>query len=319
MVKYYFTIEGRAIPTLADKPVKSLGKSFCNALKDTPTIKAIRTNFDSWLAKIDKSGLPGRFKAWLYHHCVLPQALWPLQTYSIPISTVETLERRASSFLRRWLGLPRCLSSAALYGSSNAIQLPFRGLVEEFMVSRTRESYHYRNSRDPKVSGAGIEIKTGRKWSATKELAIAEGNLRVKAIMGSVAQGRAGLELIPSYKFGKSTVKERQHLIQDEVRAGMEENRMTKMAGYSQQGTWTRWDGVDRRKVSWSDLWNTDFSRSRFLVQMVYDVLPSATNLHLWGENRFTKVPLVFGEGITATHIKRVQNSSDRRALSVAS
>lgn len=73
------------------------------------------------------------------------------------------------------------------------IQLPFRGLVEEFMVSRTREIYQYRNSRNPKVSGAGIEVKTGRRWSATKELPIAEGNMRIKEIVGSVAQGRAGL------------------------------------------------------------------------------------------------------------------------------
>ena len=59
VVKHHVTIEGRVIPTLADNPVKSPGKSFCNALKDIPAIEATRTDFHSWLAKIDKSRLRG--------------------------------------------------------------------------------------------------------------------------------------------------------------------------------------------------------------------------------------------------------------------
>ena len=64
-----------------------------------------------------------------------------------------------------------------------------------------------------------------------KELAIAEGNLRIKSIVGSISQGRARLELIPSNITRKIPVKDRQYLIRDEVRAGMAEKRMTKMDG----------------------------------------------------------------------------------------
>ena len=231
MVKEYnFTIEGKPIPTLADGPVRSLGKWFCKALHDKPAIEKTRNEF----------GSPGRFKAWLYHHSVLPRLLWPLQVYSVPISIVEKLESSVSSFFGRWLGLLRSLNSAVLYGSSNAIQLPFRGLVEEFMASRTREIYQYKNSRYSKVSNAGIEVLTRRKWSAAKELAIAEENIRVKSIVGSVAKDRAGLGLIPTIFPGKVTIKEGQKLIQDEVRAEMEEKRMTRMIEYGQQGILTR-------------------------------------------------------------------------------
>ena len=76
------------------------------------------------------------------------------------------------------------------------------------MVSRTREIYQNKNFRDPKVSNAGIKVLTGRKWSAAKELAIAEGNIRVKSIVVSVAKGRVGLGLIPTYCSGKVTIKE---------------------------------------------------------------------------------------------------------------
>ena len=130
------------------------------------------------------------------------------------------------------------------------------------------------------MTNAGIEVLTGRKWSAAKELAIAEGNLRVKLIVGSVAKSRANLDLIPTYCPGKVTIKEGQKLIQNEVRAVMEEKRMTKRVGYGQQGAWTKWDKIDRRKVSWSMFWKTDCSRTKFLVKMVYD---PARRIYIYG------------------------------------
>ena len=113
--------------------------------------------------------------------------------YEVAITTVEGMERKISGYLRRWLGLPNSLSSAALYGITNAIQLPFRGLKEDFVVTRTRQAILYRDSRDLKVSGAGIEIHTGRKWSAARELKVAEERLQQKAIVGTVASGTRGL------------------------------------------------------------------------------------------------------------------------------
>lgn len=50
-----------------------------------------------------------------------------------------------------------------------------------------------------------------------------------------------------------------------------------------QQGAWTRWENVLQRKITWSNIWKADFHRTRFLVQAVYDVLPSPANLHVWG------------------------------------
>ena len=61
-----------------------------------------------------------------------------------------------------------------LYGRTNNLQLPFKGFKEEFMVMRTREALQYRDSRDPKVATAGMEIHTVRKWDPQRELQIAE-------------------------------------------------------------------------------------------------------------------------------------------------
>lgn len=55
----------------------------------------------------------------------------------------------------------------------------------------------YRGWRDLKISATGIEVRTGRKWSATLELATAEARLRHRALVGAVVRGRAGFGCFP--------------------------------------------------------------------------------------------------------------------------
>ena len=106
-------------------------------------IQETKENLERWLKKIERSGLPGRFKAWIYQNAVLPKVLWQLTVYEFTSSSVEQLEKRINSRLRRWLGLPKCFSSAALYGGSNALQLPFKSLVEEYKVAKVRTSIQF--------------------------------------------------------------------------------------------------------------------------------------------------------------------------------
>ncbi len=63
--------------------------------------------------------------------------------YEVPVNTVENFGRKISSFLRRWLGLPRSFSSIALYGHNTKLQLPLSSVTEEFKVARAREVLLY--------------------------------------------------------------------------------------------------------------------------------------------------------------------------------
>lgn len=281
--QFRFTLGSTKIPTVTEKPVKSLGKTFNSSLKDAAAVQQTKSDLSSWLAAIDKSGLPGKFKAWMYQHGVLPRILWPLLVYEVPVSTVEALEKTISQFLRRWLGLPRSLSSIALYGHSNKLHLPFSGLTEEFKVTRAREVLMYRNSADDKVASAGILVKTGRKWQAHEAVSRAETRLRHKVLVGTVAMGRAGLRSSPKPRYDKARGKEKRQLVQDEIRAEVEEERFSKMACMSKQGAWTRWEHAEPRKLTWAELWRAEPLRTKFLIQSVYDVLPSPANLHTWG------------------------------------
>ncbi|KAJ3583724.1 hypothetical protein NHX12_015663 [Muraenolepis orangiensis] len=103
--KFRFNIADTAIPSISEKPVKSLGKVFDCSLRDT-SIQSTCTELDGWLKSLDRSGLPGKFKAWVYQHGILPRILWPLLVYAVPISTVETLERRICQYLNSPPSLP---------------------------------------------------------------------------------------------------------------------------------------------------------------------------------------------------------------------
>ena len=136
--KSHLSIAGTMIPTSSVCPVKSLGKIFNITLRDTNTIRAAVADLE--LARVDKSGLPGHFKAFIYQQAVPTRILWPLFLYDFPMTIVEAMERKINCYPRWWLGLLRSLSSAALYGTSDALQHPFKGLMEEFVVSWTKEA-----------------------------------------------------------------------------------------------------------------------------------------------------------------------------------
>jgi len=110
--------------------LKSLGKVFDCSLRDTASIRATNQELEAWLWGVDKSGLPGKFKAWIYQHGILPRIIWPLMVYEVPISTVKGFERRVS----------RSLSSIALYGQNYKLKLPMN---QELMVNCTREVLQY--------------------------------------------------------------------------------------------------------------------------------------------------------------------------------
>ncbi|KAL3972927.1 tetraspanin-7 [Sarotherodon galilaeus] len=206
-----------------------------NILKDAASIQATNEDLETWLSSVDKSGLPGKFKAWIYQHGILPQILWPLLVYEVPISTVEGFEMRISRFLR----------SITLYGHNNKLKLPFSSLSKEFMVSRSRELLQYRESSDPRVAVAGIEVRTGRKWRAAEAVDIAVSRLQQRVIVGTVAQGRAGLGSSRKPNYDKAQGKERRSLILEEVRARVEEKRASQMVQSRHPSNLFTWEKVE--------------------------------------------------------------------------
>ncbi|XP_035691401.1 uncharacterized protein LOC118426238 [Branchiostoma floridae] len=106
---------------------------------------------------------------------------------------LEEVERKISRHLRKWLGLPPSFTRLGLYSRTARLQLPFTSVVEEFKVCKTRALMTLEGSKDEKVSQAGVELRSGRKWSVAKAVQEAKSSLRHRDIVGVVAQGRLGL------------------------------------------------------------------------------------------------------------------------------
>ena len=135
---------------------------------------------ERWLSKIDMSGLPGRFKAWIYQEVVIPKILWLLTIYEFTSYKVEQLEKRINSRFRRWLSLSKCLSSAALYGNSNMVQLPFKSLVEEYKVAKVRTTIQLSSSKIPKLP----------EWASKSIHKKMEGDRGIKNCWGKITRKR---------------------------------------------------------------------------------------------------------------------------------
>lgn len=68
---------------------------------------------------------------------------------------------------------------------------------EEFIVTLSKKQL-YTESGNSKVSGAGIVVRTGRKWKAGEAVQQVEDCLQHKVFLGSVARGRAKLKSVSS-------------------------------------------------------------------------------------------------------------------------
>ena len=77
----HFKIGGDTIPSVREKPVKSLGRLYSIPLSDRHRRIEVQKVALKGLKSIDKTCLPGKMKAWCYQHDLLPLLLWPLQMY----------------------------------------------------------------------------------------------------------------------------------------------------------------------------------------------------------------------------------------------
>jgi hypothetical protein len=188
-----FRVQGEIIPTVTESPIKCLGKWYDQTLKDHDHVRNVKKQLEKWMTSVDKSKLPGKYKAWIFQHGVLPRLLWPLLIYEMPLSAAEEMQVEVTKFLRRWFGVPRSFSSIGFYATGNKLQLPIRSVVEEIKVTKVRQQITLKESNNTVISEAEIRVRAGRKWNAGKALDEARWRLQQKEIVGAVAHGKLGI------------------------------------------------------------------------------------------------------------------------------
>ena len=71
------------------------------------------------------------------------------------------------------------------------LKLSTKSLVEEFKLGKAQLFQMLRNSMDPLVKSAQPAIITGQKWDTKYAVETAESSLKMKEVIGSVANRRA--------------------------------------------------------------------------------------------------------------------------------
>ena len=215
---------------------------FNESLRDKESIEDTKKNLLSWLRTVEGSGLPGKYKAWIYQPGILPRLTWFLLIYEIATTTVEAMERKVSGYLRKWLGVPSSFTSIGLYSNSIQLSFPVTSVVEEFKVAKCRLVITLQDSADNRIAGAGIQTRKGRKWSAKTSMDQAESMLHLQDIIGNTNTGQQGVGMSHFQRWSKVSAAERRTMVQAEVCRTEEDQRKARSTELGKQGAWMKWN-----------------------------------------------------------------------------
>ena len=274
-------IEGSAITSITEKPIRYLGKTYNMTLNEKQQTEETVKQAKEDIRKIDRCKVPSRYKGWIMQHMLLPRLLWPLSIYNIPATKVEEIQRLMTNALKRWLGVPKSLSIDCLFSRTSKLQLPYTALTEEVRVAKARNKIILDESTDTCISNSGIEVDGGRKANTEEEIEAAKSRLRMRDIVGVPNRGREGLGLTKAQYYHSSTKKGQRAMVTGTIREIEEEKRKTKMVQLAKQGACTRWE-VPAKQLSHKDILENSATSLKFLVKAVYDLLPTPANKNAW-------------------------------------
>ena len=143
----------------------------------------------------------------------------------------------------------------ALYGK-DILQLLVSSLVEEFKCTKVRTELLLAGSKDVVVSKVVPNPTEGRKWNPRMAAQEAEAILRHTEIVDNVQIGRGGLGLGTGKPlWSRAGPKEKRKLVVEQIRRQEEMLSGTKAVAQAKQGQWLNWEGVEKKKLSWKELW----------------------------------------------------------------
>ena len=117
------------------------------------------------------------------------------------------------NLFKKWLGVPNSLTNVVLY-SSTKLKLPTLSLDEEYKVGKARLFQMLHDSRDSLVKNDQPSVITSRKRKA--KIAVENAD-RMKEIIGTLANGKAGLGLHPQRLLSKESTLNRRKMASEEI------------------------------------------------------------------------------------------------------
>ena len=270
-----FEIGGEVIPSLQSKSLKTLGRVYDASLSDKSVRIDLVGKIKEYLKVIDKSYLTGVMKLFTYQSIFLPKLCWPIMIHEIPLSWVEKYDKHICTYLRKWLGVSKSLSSVALFSKDSPLPLPLTSLTTEFKRRKVGALMILKNSADLQISQNVTKLKTGRKFCAADTLAKVSVDVNVDRMIGRRARGKQGL----SCERRKEKV---QKVIGDKIRQQDGQALYVKAVQQRIQCKWTQWSNYIQRDMSWSALLRSSRHIVSFSLGVTFDSLGTPVNLKRW-------------------------------------
>ena len=105
----------------------------------------------------------------------------------------------------------------ALYNSSTKLKLLMLSLVEEYRLGKARLFQMLRDSRNPLGKNTQPSVITDPKWKVKIAVENVESALRMKEIIGSVANRKAGQGLHPQRWWSKESTLNTRKMMSEEI------------------------------------------------------------------------------------------------------
>ena len=284
------------IPSIHANPIKFLGRIVNGSLNDKNATQDIERKLVDGLKMIQNSKLGNKEKVWILSNLLIPRIRWPLMIYQIPITTGIELENKISFFLRKWLKLPRSITTIALYSKISPCALPLVSLTSILKSAKVSAYLQLRDSKDELVSAVRPRVKAG-KWKAGESVKEAESFIRFKEMVGSPIgteasnlvnlnqekQGaRPGLGLRVTIKKPKKGTKQHRKIVSNATSELQEEKYMAKSVQEVVQCHWHRWVNYVRNDLSWNKMMKMPLGLISFCINATFNTLPSPSNLARW-------------------------------------
>ncbi len=210
------------------------------------------------LEKIDQSLLPGKLKVWCYQFTLYHRLMWPLKLCDITSSVVQKMDSKANNYIGKWLGLPRCLSNAALF-RSDTLRLPMKSISLGYKLEKVRLVFEIKNSPDLTVQNTNAQVKTGKKWNASNTVHQATTRLKHQEVFGIVQQGRAGLGCGKAPRMWSKASKTERNKTGDfrsrvQGKVELQDQSLDPIPARAM-------DNLGDRVVTWTDLWRMPQAR----------------------------------------------------------
>ena len=144
------------LDTLEKEPHKFLGSTITFSNKQCDILESVKSFLLTRLDRIDALLVRNEYKIKIFRNYLLPAARFTLTVHSLSATSLNKLDSETHKYLKRWLGLPNCATTAAIHSSKfldvkSISHLYQKCQANAYVTSRSKADSKVQNALDSKL------------------------------------------------------------------------------------------------------------------------------------------------------------------------